>query len=160
MLTTDLDNADLRILKALQEDASRSIADIAADINLSQNACWRRIKRLEEERFIIKRVALLDAEKLGAGVTVFMMIGAAEHSRQWLGKFADTVRQIPEVMEFYRMSGTIDYLLKVKVADVAAYDRVYQRLIHSIELRDVSSAFAMEQIKHTSEIPLPTKDRR
>jgi Lrp/AsnC family transcriptional regulator len=160
MATTDLDTADLRILKALQEDASRSIADIGAQINLSQNACWRRIKRLEDEGFITKRVALLDAEKLGTGVTVFVMIGAAEHSQQWLSNFADSVRQIPEVVEFYRMSGPIDYLLKLKVADIAAYDRVYQHLIHSVHLKDVSSAFAMEEIKHTTEIPLPPKDRR
>jgi Lrp/AsnC family transcriptional regulator len=150
-----LDSFDVRILGVLQEDASVSIAEVAERINLSQNACWRRIKRLEEDGYIKRRVALLDPVKLGAGVTVFVSVRAAEHSEEWLEAFATAVRCIPEVVEFYRMSGDIDYLLKLQVASIAAYDQVYRRLIKSVRLVDVSSAFAMEELKHTTSIPLP-----
>jgi Lrp/AsnC family transcriptional regulator len=150
------DAADLRILGVLQQDASLSIGEVAERVNLSQNACWRRIKRLEEDGFILRRVALLDAERLEAGVTVFVTIRAAEHSETWLTELASVVRRIPEIVEFYRMSGDIDYLLKIKVADIAAYDGVYKRLIRGVRLSDVSSAFAMEELKNTTAIPLPT----
>ena len=113
------------------------------------------MKRLESEGVIRKRVALLDAEKLGVGVTVFVTVRAAEHSETWLREFAAAVRRLPEVMEFYRMSGEVDYMLKIQVADIAAYDAVYQKLIRSVRLSDVSSAFAMEELKHTTCIPLP-----
>jgi len=151
-----LDAADLRILGVLQEDASLSVGDVAERVSLSANACWRRIKRLEEDGLILRRVALLDAERLEAGVTVFVTIRAAEHSDAWLAQFSDVVRRIPEIVEFYRMSGDIDYLMKLKVADIAAYDAVYKRLIRGIRLSDVSSAFAMEELKNTTAIPLPT----
>lgn len=151
----NVDAHDVRLLALLQEDASLSIADLAERIHLSSNACWKRMKRLEAEGVIRKRVALLDAEKLGAGVTVFVTVRAAEHSQDWLGAFAAAVRKLPEVVEFYRMSGDIDYLLKIQVADIASYDRVYQTLIQSVRLSDVSSAFAMEELKHTTCIPLP-----
>ncbi|HEY2179912.1 MAG TPA: Lrp/AsnC family transcriptional regulator [Caulobacteraceae bacterium] len=149
------DAADLRILAVLQDDASLSIGEVAARVNLSANACWRRIKRLEEDGLILRRVALLDAERLGAAVTVFVTLRAAEHSETWVDDLAAVVRRIPEIVEFYRMSGDIDYLLKIKVADIAAYDGVYKRLIRGIRLSDVSSAFAMEELKHTTAIPLP-----
>jgi Lrp/AsnC family transcriptional regulator len=151
-----VDAADLRILGVLQEDASLGVAEVAERVHLSTNACWRRIKRLEEDGLILRRVALLDADRLEAGVTVFVTIRAAEHSDAWLAQFADVVRRIPEIVEFYRMSGEIDYLMKIKVADIAAYDGVYKRLIRGIHLSDVSSAFAMEELKNTTAIPLPS----
>jgi len=155
-VTPSLDQHDVRLLGVLQEDATLSINEMAERINLSPNACWKRIKRLEAEGYVKKRVALLDAQKLGAGVTVFVSVRAAEHSDQWLSDFATAVRKLPEVVEFYRMSGDTDYLLKLQVADIAAYDVVYQKLIRSVRLSDVSSAFAMEEIKHTTSVPLPT----
>ncbi|HEY2482074.1 MAG TPA: Lrp/AsnC family transcriptional regulator [Caulobacteraceae bacterium] len=150
-----LDAADLRILGVLQEDAALSIGEVAERVNLSQNACWRRIKRLDDDGVILRRVALLNAQRLEAGVTVFATIRAAEHSDAWLAELTAVVRRIPEIVEFYRMSGDVDYLLKIRVADIAAYDAVYKRLIHGIRLSDVSSAFAMEELKNTTAIPLP-----
>jgi Lrp/AsnC family transcriptional regulator len=152
---SEFDAADLRILGVVQEDASLSIGEVAERVNLSQNACWRRIKRLEEDGVILRRVALLNAARLDAGVTVFVTIRAAEHSDAWLAELTALVRRIPEIVEFYRMSGDIDYLLKIKVADISAYDAVYKRLIHGIRLSDVSSAFAMEELKNTTAVPLP-----
>jgi Lrp/AsnC family transcriptional regulator len=152
---TALDSLDAKILAILQADASRSIAEIADAVHLSQNACWRRIKRLEDEGVIRKRVALLDPEKLGVGVTVFVSVRVGEHSENWLETFAAAVRKIPEVVEFYRMAGEVDYLLKLQVANIAAYDRVYKSLIRSAKLMDVSAAFAMEEMKRTTELPLP-----
>jgi len=154
-MTGKLDGTDLRILAILQENAERSISDIAEAIHLSQNACWRRIRQLEEGGYILKRVALLDAVKLGAGMTVFVMVRAGQHSQDWLERFADAVRKIPEIVEFYRMTGEVDYLIKIRVADIAGYDRVYKQLIRSAPLNDVSGAFAMEELKHTTAIPLP-----
>ncbi len=150
-----LDSLDVKILALLQADASRSIAEIADAVHLSQNACWRRIKRLEDEGVIRKRVALLDPEKLGVGITVFVSVRAGEHSENWLETFTAAVRKIPEVVEFYRMAGEVDYLLKLQVANIAAYDRVYKSLIRSAKLMDVSAAFAMEEMKRTTELPLP-----
>jgi Lrp/AsnC family transcriptional regulator len=150
-----LDRQDVRILALLQEDASRAVAEVAEAVNLSQNACWRRIKRLEEEGFVRRRVALLDPGKLGVGVTVFVTLRAAEHSEAWLETFAAAVARIPEVMEFHRMSGDVDYLLKLRVADIADYDAVYKRLIRAARLTDVSSMFVMETLKSTTAIPLP-----
>jgi Lrp/AsnC family transcriptional regulator len=150
-----LDGTDLRILALLQENSERSISEVAEAIHLSQNASWRRIRQLEEQGYILKRVALLDAVKLGAAMTVFVMVRAGEHSQEWLERFADAVRKIPEIVEFYRMSGEVDYLIKIRVADIAGYDRVYKQLIRSAPLTDVSGAFAMEELKHTTAIPLP-----
>lgn len=151
---SEIDAADRRILAVVQEDASLSIAEVAERVNLSQNACWRRLKRLDEEGWVRRRVALLDAAKLGAGVVVFVSVRAAEHSDAWLAEFAAAVRRIPQIVEFYRMSGEADYLLKLRVADIAAYDTVYKQLIRSVRLSDVTSAFAMEEIKHTTAIPI------
>lgn len=150
-----LDSFDIRILAALQADASRSIAEIAGLVNLSQNACWRRIKLLEEAGIIRGRVALLDPKRLGCGMTVFVSLSAGEHSEAWLDAFAAQVAAMPEVVEFYRMSGDVDYLIKLQVADIEAYDRVYKTLIRAARLRDVSAAFAMEELKHTHAVPLP-----
>jgi len=146
---------DFRILALLQDDSSRSLSEIAAAVNLSQNACWRRIRRLEEDGVIKKRVALLDPARLGVGTTVFVTVRAGEHSESWLERFTAAVRKIPEIMEFYRMAGDIDYLLKIQVADIPAYDRVYKQLIRAVPLSDVSGAFAMETLKHTTALPLP-----
>lgn len=156
---TDVDEADLQILRLVQRDAALSIAEIADSVHLSQNACWRRIKRLENDGLIKKRVALLDAQRLGVGVTVFVSVRAAEHTEKWLDGFTAAVRAIPEVIEFYRMAGEVDYLLKLQVADIAAYDRVYKALIRSAKLMDVSAAFAMEEMKRTTELPLPVTQR-
>jgi Lrp/AsnC family transcriptional regulator len=150
-----LDSVDIRILSLLQSDASYSISVIADAVHLSQNACWRRIKRLEEEGVIRKRVALLDPQKLNVGVTVFVNVRVGEHSEKWLETFTAAVRKMPEVVEFYRMAGDVDYLLKLQVADIPAYDRVYKSLIRTAKLMDVSAAFAMEEMKRTTELPLP-----
>ena len=150
-----LDSADVRILTSLQEDASLSVGAVAEQVHLSQNACWRRIKRLEDEGVIRKRVALLDPQKIGVGVTIFVTVRAAEHSEEWLNHFSTAVVSMPEIVEFYRMSGDIDYLLKVQIADIHAYDAFYKKLIRAARLTDVSSAFAMEEIKQTTALPLP-----
>jgi|SRR5262245_57112854 len=154
-----LDPIDLKILDLLQTDASLAIAEIADRVHLSQNACWRRIKQLEEAGIITRRVALLDAQKLGVGVTVFVTVRAAEHSEKWLENFAATVRKMPEVVEFYRIAGEIDYLLKLQVADIAAYDRAYKALIRAARLSDVSASFAMEELKRSTAVPLPATVR-
>jgi Lrp/AsnC family transcriptional regulator len=150
-----LDSIDIRILGLLQGDCSRSLAEVADSVHLSQNACWRRIKHLEDEGVIQKRVALLSPEKLGCGVTVFVSVRAGEHTEKWLENFTHAVRRMPEVVEFYRMAGDVDYLLKLQVADIAAYDRAYKSLIRAAKLMDVSAAFAMEEMKRTTELPLP-----
>lgn len=147
---------DLKILARLQEVGDESVGATSEKVNLSVNAVWRRIKRLEAEGVIRKRVALLDPEKLGIGLTTFVTIRAGEHTEEWLERFAEGVRDIREVVEFYRMNGDIDYLLKVVVRDVPHYDAVYKRLIKLAKLGDVSSAFAMEAIKHTTALPLPS----
>lgn len=152
---TDLDAIDIRILDLLQVDASRSIAEIAEQVNLSHNACWRRIRLLEESGIIKKRVALLDAGKLGVGTTVFVMLRAAEYTDEWYDAFAKAVTKIPEVLEFYRLAGDIDYLLKLQLSDIASYNDVSQKLTRAVHFRDVSGAFAMEEIKNTTAIPLP-----
>ena len=130
------------------------VAEIARRVGLSSTPCWRRIQKLEESKIIRGRVALLDAKKLNVGVTVFVSVKTNHHSLQWLEKFAEAVAEMPEVIEFYRMSGEIDYLLRVVVPDIEAYDAFYKRLIARIELSDVSSSFAMEQIKYTTALPL------
>jgi Lrp/AsnC family transcriptional regulator len=157
---TTLDAYDIAILRNLQEDADQPIAAVAEEIHLSQNACWRRIKRLEAEGVIKKRVALLDAEKLGVGVTVFVTVRASEHTDAWLKSFATSVARMPEIIEFYRLSGDTDYLLKVQISDIRAYDAFYKRLIKSAKLTDVSSSFSMEEIKQTTALPLPDADTR
>ena len=149
-----MDETDRRILACLQEDATMPVAEIARRVGLSSTPCWRRIQKLEEEKVIRARVALLDSKKLNVGVTVFVFIRTNRHSLEWLERFARAVDELPEVLEFYRMSGDVDYLLRVVVPDIDAYDRFYKRLIAKIELSDVSSSFAMEQIKYTTALPL------
>ena len=149
-----MDRLDRKILRLLQEDSTLAVADIAKKVGLSTTPCWRRIQKLEEEGVIRKRVALLDQSKINARVTAFVSIRTNSHSNEWLLRFSEVISQFPEVVEFYRMSGDVDYLLRVVVPDIEAYDAFYQRLIKQIEIRDVSSAFAMEQIKYTTELPL------
>jgi len=149
-----MDDIDRNILANLQDDATLSLNEIAARVGLSPTPCWRRIQKLEESGVIRARVALLDGAKLNVGVTVFVSIRTNQHNGEWLEKFADSVAAIPEVVEFYRMSGEIDYLLRVVVPNIEAYDAFYKRLIAVIDLSDVSSSFAMEQIKYTTALPL------
>lgn len=149
-----MDKLDRRILRILQEDTTIAVADLAKKVGLSTTPCWRRIQKLEEGGVIRKRVALLDPVKINAKVTVFVSIRTNSHSIEWLKRFSEVIGDFPEVVEFYRMSGDVDYMLRVVVPDIAAYDEFYQRLITKIEIRDVSSAFAMEQIKYTTEMPL------
>ena len=130
------------------------VAEIARRVGLSSTPCWRRIQKLEEAKVVRKRVALLDSKALNVGVTVFVFVRTNRHSLEWLERFAHVVDEMPEVMEFYRMSGDVDYLLRVVVPDIEAYDRFYRRLIARIEISDVSSSFAMEQIKSTTALPL------
>jgi Lrp/AsnC family transcriptional regulator len=145
---------DQKILNLLQEDATLSVAEIGERVGLSTTPCWRRIQNLEKAGIIQGRVTLLDAEKLNVGVTVFVAIRTNQHSLDWLEKFAAAVSKLPEVVEFYRMSGDVDYLLRVVVPDIAGYDAVYKRLISAVDLSDVSSSFAMEKIKSTTALPL------
>jgi Lrp/AsnC family transcriptional regulator len=145
---------DVKILRILQEDATRPVAEIGKEVGLSTTPCWRRIQKLEEAGVIRRRVALLDQAKVNVGVTVIVSIKTDRHSIDWLEKFHQAVSGFPEVVEFYRMSGEIDYLLRVVVPDIAAYDNFYKRLISRIEISKVSSAFAMEQIKYTTALPL------
>ena len=149
---------DRKIVALLQEDASRSLADVAESVHLSPAACWRRVQKLKEEGVIRRQVVLCDAQKLNVGVTVFVMIRTNQHNPAWLDRFAHGVSQIPEVVEFYRMSGEIDYMLRVVVPDIQGYDRVYKKLIEIADLADVSSTFAMEQIKYTTALPLDYAD--
>ena len=149
-----MDSIDKKILTCLQNDASLSIAEISEMVSLSQTPCWRRIQNLEKTGVIKKRVAILERDEVNVGVTVFVSLKTRHHNREWLEKFARAVEGLPEVVEFYRMSGDVDYLLKVVVPDIAAYDAVYKRLIEKIDLDDVSSTFAMEEIKCETALPL------
>lgn len=151
---TKLDRLDTKILHILQLDAGISNADLAEQVGLSANACWRRVKRLDDEGVIRARVALLDAARLGLAVTVFVTVKTTEHNERWLNTFSRGVSALPEVVEFYRMSGDVDYLLKIMVQDIADYDRVYKKLIAVAPLSDVSSSFAMEQIKSSTALPI------
>lgn len=153
-MANTLDNTDRAILALLQKDATLAVSEIGEKVNLSSTPCWRRIQRLERDGYIQRRVALLDSGKLNVGVTVFVSIKTNQHNEKWFRKFSDVVSTIPQIVEFYRMSGEYDYLLRVVVPDIKAYDAVYQRLIREIELFDVSSSFAMEQLKYTTELPL------
>jgi Lrp/AsnC family transcriptional regulator, cysteine-sensing transcriptional activator len=149
-----LDRIDRKILAILQEDCTVPVAEIGKRVGLSTTPCWRRIQKLEEEGVIQRRVALLDPRKVRTGVTVFVAIRTNQHHDDWLETFAEAVNDLPEVVEFYRMSGEVDYLLRVVVPDIEHYDRFYKKLIGRVSLSDVSSSFAMEQIKFTTALPL------
>ncbi|MDH6166493.1 Lrp/AsnC family transcriptional regulator [Variovorax boronicumulans] len=149
-----LDSLDIKILGILQRDAEQQVAHIAEQIGLSATPCWRRIQRLKEAGVITGTVALLDPRKVNVAVTVFVSVRTSTHTQEWLDRFTATVDAIPEVVEFYRMSGDVDYLLRVVVPDIAAYDAVYKRLISGTNLHDVSSSFAMQELKQTTALPL------
>jgi Lrp/AsnC family transcriptional regulator len=150
-----MDAIDKKILATLQEDASLSVAEIGQRVGLSSTPCWKRIQKLEADGVITKRVALVDQVKIGLGITVFVSIETGDHSQEWLARFADTVSAMPEVMEFYRMAGDVDYMLRVVVADMQSYDAFYKRLIAAAPLKNVTSRFAMEKIKSTTLLPIP-----
>ena len=150
-----MDAIDRKILAVLQEDASLSVAEIGSRVGLSSTPCWKRIQRLESEGVIQKRVALVDQDKIGLGVSVFVSIETGDHSQAWLGNFAQVVGAMPEVMEFYRMAGDVDYMLRVVVPDIAGFDAFYKRLIAEVPLKNVTSRFAMEKIKSTTALPIP-----
>ena len=149
-----IDRFDQKILEQLQVDSDVAIAALAQQIGLSTNACWRRVKRLEEDGLIRARVALLDQAALGLNVTVFVEVKTNQHNESWLNQFAGGIKDIPEVVEFYRMSGEMDYLLKIVVRDIQDYDRVYKKLISVAPMHDVTSSFAMERIKSSTALPL------
>jgi Lrp/AsnC family transcriptional regulator len=150
-----MDRTDLKILAILQEDSSLAVAEVAARVNLSQTPCWRRIQKLEAAGVIQRRVAILNPEAVGLGISVFVEIEAADHSPAWLEGLAGAVAAMPEVMEVYRMAGDVDYLLRVAVGSMADYDDFYRRLIAQVPLKNVTSRFAMERVKSTTAYPLP-----
>lgn len=154
MENNSLDKIDKEILYLLQRDSTRSVAEIAEHVGLTQTPCWRRIQSLEQRGIIVGRVALLDADKINVGLTVFVQVKAGRHDTAWLAKFARHAEALEQVVEFYRMSGEYDYMLKVMVADMAAFDLFYKKLVAGIDLSDVTSSFAMEQIKFTTALPL------
>jgi Lrp/AsnC family transcriptional regulator len=149
-----MDTTDKAILRELQRDATISIGDLARAVGLSQTPCWRRVKRLEETGAIRRRVAIVDPAAVNLQLTAFVAVRTSQHTEAWLKRFADGVRAIPEVVELHRMSGDIDYLLKVVCPDMRTYDAVYKKLIRTAELTDVSSTFSMEALKYTTELPL------
>ena len=149
-----MDAIDRKILSVVQQDASLSVADIGQKVGLSSTPCWKRLQRLEADGVIMRRVALIDPEKVGLGITVFVSVETGDHSQEWLAKFADVVNAMPEVMEFYRMAGDVDYVLRVVVHDMQSYDTFYKKLIATVPLKNVTSRFAMERIKSTTALPI------
>jgi Lrp/AsnC family transcriptional regulator len=149
-----MDGIDRKILAVLQEDASLSVAEIGNRVGLSSTPCWKRIQRLEADGVIQRRVAVVDQTKIGLGITVFVSVETGDHSQEWLDRFAKTVGGMPEVMEFYRMAGDVDYMLRVVAPDIAGYDAFYKRLIATVPLKNVTSRFAMEKIKSTTALPI------
>lgn len=150
-----LDPIDRKILTVLQEDASLSVAEIGERVGLSSTPCWKRIQRLEADGVIQRRVALVDQDKIGLGITVFVSVETGDHSEQWLREFANAVSAMPEVIEFYRMAGDVDYMLKVVCSDMKSYDVFYKKLISTVTLKNVTSRFAMEKIKCVTVLPVP-----
>ena len=149
-----VDRLDKKIMQILQEDATIPVAEIGRRVGLSTTPCWRRIQKLEEDGVITGRVALLDPKRVNVNVTAFVSITTNQHNDEWLRRFAEVIRELHEVVEFYRMAGQVDYLLRVVVPDIDAFDGFYKRLISKIDIADVSTAFAMERIKYTTELPL------
>lgn len=154
-----MDTIDYKILMALQKDATISIAALAAEVGLSQTPCWKRIQRLEQKGVILGKVALVSPEQVGLGLTVFVQVETQDHSAAWLEDFAAGLTAMPEVVELYRMAGDVDYMLRVVVQDMAAYDRFYKQLIKRFALKNVTSRFAMERVKQTSVLPIPRPER-
>ena len=150
-----MDAIDRKILTALQQDSTISIAELSDKVGLSQTPCWKRVQRLEASGVILRRVAIVSPEKIGLGLTAFVQIETGDHSAQWLDRFATTLSAMPEVMDIYRMAGDVDYMLRVVVPDMAAYDEFYKKLIGAVALRNVTSRFAMERIKASTAYKIP-----
>lgn len=156
-MTPEIDTMDRKILAEMQRDATLSVDQLSERVSLSRNACWRRLKRLEDDGYITGRVALVDADKVGVGLSVFILVRTSHHDPDWLTRFRAAVVSFPEITGVYRMSGDLDYVLRARVADVKAYDRLYQRLIAKVPLSDVSASFVMEEIKETTVVPLDVR---
>nr|WP_295461704.1 Lrp/AsnC family transcriptional regulator [Mesorhizobium sp.] len=156
-MSAEIDTIDRRILAELQRDGSLSVDQLSERVGLSRNACWRRMRRLEDDHVIAGRVALVDAEKVGLGLSVFILVRTSRHDPDWLKLFRDAVTSLPEITGVYRMSGNLDYILRARVADVKAYDRLYQRLISRVPLTDVSASFVMEEIRDTTVLPMEVR---
>jgi Lrp/AsnC family transcriptional regulator len=148
----EMDKLDRDILRLLAIDASLSLQEIAAQVGLTPTPCWKRIRRMEQDGIIQRRIAVLDPVKVGLPVSVFVAVETSDHSADWLGRFAKVIADTPEIVDAWRMSGDVDYLLHVVVPDIAAYDGFYRKLIAAIPLRNVSSRFSMERMK---DAPLP-----
>jgi Lrp/AsnC family transcriptional regulator len=149
-----MDSFDKHILRILQKDCTLSTSDIAEQVGLSTTPCWRRIQAMEKSGIITKRVALADPNKLNVGLSIFVMIKTNQHNPAWLANFATIIGQFPEIVEAYRMSGDVDYLLRVVVPDMKAYDHFYKQLITQADFSDISSSFSMEEIKYTTALPV------
>ena len=149
-----LNEIDLRLIAILQQDASIAVDELASRVGLTKTPCWRRLQKLDKSGVIKRKVALLDAKLLDLSVSVFVQVKTSKHDSDWLEQFSATVSAFPEVVDFYRMSGEYDYLLRVVVKDIASYDAFYQRFIQATSLTDVTSSFAMEEIKRSTELPL------
>ncbi|MBX3577306.1 MAG: Lrp/AsnC family transcriptional regulator [Rhizobiaceae bacterium] len=156
-MSGEVDTIDRRILAELQRDGTLSVDQLSERVGLSRNACWRRVRQMEDAGIITGRVALVDADKLGLGLSVFILIRTSNHDPDWLTKFRAAATSLPEITGVYRMSGDLDYVLRARVADVKAYDRLYQRLIAKVPLSDVSASFVMEEIKETTVVPVEVR---
>lgn len=150
----ELDSTDRAILKIIQQDATQSVEAIAAKVSVAPNTCWRRIKRMETKGVIRGRVALVDPARVGAGQVIFVLVRTRKHSKDWIDQFARVVTDIPEVVEFYRIAGEFDYIMKVVCTDVGHYDRVYKEIVDQLDLADINAAFAMECLKSTTALPV------
>ncbi|MEM8653846.1 MAG: Lrp/AsnC family transcriptional regulator [Pseudomonadota bacterium] len=148
------DTIDAKILRELQQDASLSLDQLGERVALSRNACWRRVKALEDAGVIKRRVALIDAAAVGLGLMVFMQIRTQSHDPDWQARFSRATRTIPGILSVYRMTGDLDYLIRARVADMAGYDALYQQLIAQVPIADVSASFVMEEIKDSTALPL------
>lgn len=159
-MVENITQTDVKILQILQSDATRSLESIAEEAGVSLNTCWRRVRALEDSGVLERRVALVDNEKVGLPLTVYVSVRTDDHSKAWSEAFDKAVRDMPEIVEFYRLAGDVDYIMKMLVANVKHYDTVYQRLISRISLSDVSASFAMEKLKFTTELPLSQVESR
>lgn len=153
-MVTQLDDLDRKILTELQEDAAQSLDEIARKVGSSKTPVWNRIRRMREQKVILKQTALLDAESLGLEACFFVLIRTSEHEAEWQGKFLHVLRARPEVLEAHRLAGDIDYLLKVRVKNARAYDLFYQALISEVKIFNVTALLSMEEIKSTTALPL------
>ncbi|MCW8916755.1 MAG: Lrp/AsnC family transcriptional regulator [Magnetovibrio sp.] len=154
-----IDELDRKILRLLQRDADISVEELGTQVGLSRNACWRRIKNLEDNGIISKTVALINPEAINLNLAAIVTVRATRHDSEWLKQFQSAVNTMPEIIGVYRTSGTIDYVLHARVRDMAAYDALYKRLISKVDLMDVSTSFVMEEVKHTTELPLDHADQ-